>query len=337
MASAGRRWAALAVGIGLLGVARTAGAQTDPAPTGETAPPAGDPSAEARTHFERAVFLFESGDLRAALVEFERAYALSSRPSLLFNLGATHQALHEYPEAIDALRRFLAATEGQRSRQRVEAERALREMEPLMARVRVTCDPATAAVTVDGRAASGEVISVGPGRHVIEATAPERVSQRVEVTLASGDQTSLRLVLPAAEAPVVATPVVAPPTPVVVAPPVAARPVRPARAWWARPWVWAAAGGALVVGAAITGGMAISTHDEFQTRTMESTDVDALATRGRALSITADVLAVAAVAAGVTALVMATRGEAAPAAGASATVVVQPRADGASVGVAGRF
>ena len=36
-----------------------------------------------------AVGLFEAGDLRAALVEFERAYALSSRPSLLYNLGAT--------------------------------------------------------------------------------------------------------------------------------------------------------------------------------------------------------------------------------------------------------
>ena len=148
-------------------------------------------------HFERAVGFFEAGDLRAALVEFERAYALSSRPSLLFNLGATHQALHEYPEAIDALRRFLAATEGQRSRQRTEAERTLRELLPLMARVRVECDPPTATVTLDGRTASGDVLSVGPGRHVIEASSPGRVTQRVEVTVASGDAPSLRLRSPA--------------------------------------------------------------------------------------------------------------------------------------------
>ena len=136
-------WAIVALAIGLHGVTRAASAQSDPLE-------------EARVHFERAVGLFEAGDLRAALAEFERAYALSSRPSLLYNLGATHQALHEYPEAIDTLRRFLAATEGQRTRQRTEAERALRELEGLMARVHVVCDPPTATVTLDGHVASGD-------------------------------------------------------------------------------------------------------------------------------------------------------------------------------------
>jgi hypothetical protein len=188
-----RGWAIVALAVGLHGAARSAEAQTDP-------------MEEARVHFERAVGLFEAGDLRAALVEFERAYALSSRPSLLFNLGATHQALHEYPEAIDALRRFLAATEGQRSRQRTEAERA-----------------AAGAAAADGEGArgvrspdgdgdprrarrAGDVLSVGPGRHVIEASSPGRVTQRVEVTVASGDAPSLRLVLPELPAPVVSAP-----------------------------------------------------------------------------------------------------------------------------------
>lgn len=328
-------WAAVTLGAGLLGAARPAAAQTDPAP------PSADAMTEARAHFERAVQLFESGDPRAALAEFERAYALSQRPSLLFNLGATHQALHEYPEAIDALRRFLSATEGQRSRQRGEAERALREMEPLMARVQVTCIPPTAALTVDGRAAAGDVLTVGPGHHVIEATAPERVTQRVEVTLASGDRTSLRLVLPPVEVPAAAptpTPaVVAPePAPVVVTPPVAPGLVRPApRPWWSRWWVWGATGGVFAVGAAVTGVLAVGAHDEFQMLTMESTRVDPIATRGRALAITADVLGVAAVASVVTALVMATRGDAATSTGAAVTV--QPRAGGASVAVTGRF
>ena len=325
MRSGLRGWAIVALALGLHGVAREAGAQSDP-------------MEEARVHFERAVGLFEAGDLRAALVEFERAYALSSRPSLLYNLGATHQALHEYPEAIDALRRFLAATEGQRTRQRTEAERALRELLPLMARVHVVCDPPTATVTVDGHAVSGDVLNVGPGRHVIEASAPSRVTQRVELTVASGDAPSLRLVLPAvpeAAAPVVAAPVVAAP----VVTPVTPRVVRPpSRPWFTRPWVWGVTGGALALGATITGVLAVEAHDEFQTRTQTDADVDRLATRGRALAVATDVMALGALGAGVTALVMMARGESAAPAGAAVTAVrVEPWPGGVGVVGAGRF
>ena len=319
-----RRWAVAALAVALHGAARVAGAQTDPLEA-------------ARAHFERAVTLFEAGDPRAALAEFERAYALSARPSLLFNLGATHQALHEYPEAVDALRRFLSATEGQRSRQRTEAERALRALDGLMARVRVTCDPTTATLTLDGRAATGDVLSVGPGRHVIEASAPGRMTQRVEVTVASGDQPSLRLVLPVVPEPAAVTPVVSPPaappavTPAVI--PAAARVPRPApRLWFTRPWVWAVTGGALAVGATLTGVAAIGANDEFQMRVQSDADVDRLATRGRALAVATDVMAVGAVAAGVTALVMLARGDATP---TGTSVSVAPSLGG--IGVAGRF
>jgi hypothetical protein len=324
MRSGLRGWAIVALAVGLHGVAREAGAQADP-------------MEDARVHFERAVGLFEAGDLRAALVEFERAYALSSRPSLLYNLGATHQALHEYPEAIDALRRFLAATEGQRTRQRTEAERALRELLPLMASVRVACDPPTATVTVDGRAVSGDVLSVGPGRHVIEASAPERVTQRVEVTVASGDAPSLRLVLPAVPEPVAAAVVAPVVAPVVV--PVTPRVLRPpSRPWFTRAWVWGVTGGALALGATITGVLAVEAHDEFQTRTQTDADVDRLATRGRSLAVATDVMALGALGAGVTALVMMARGESATPTGAAVTTVrVEPWPGGVGVVGAGRF
>jgi len=323
MRSVLRGWAIVALAVGLHAAARHAGAQTDP-------------MEEARVHFERAVGLFEAGDLRAALVEFERAYSLSSRPSLLYNLGATHQALHEYPEAIDALRRFLAATEGQRTRQRAEAERALRELLPLMANVRVVCDPPTATVTVDGRAVSGDVLGVGPGRHVIEASAPQRVTQRVELTVASGDAPSLRLVLPAVPEPVAT--VVTPP--VVVAPPVVAPPRvlrAPSRPWYTRAWVWGVTGGALALGATITGVLAVEAHDEFQTRTQTDADVDRLATRGRALAVATDVMAIGALGAAVTALVMMARGESAAPTGAVTSLRVEPWPGGVGVVGAGRF
>lgn len=312
-------WTIVALAIGLLGVTRVASAQTDPLE-------------EARVHFERAVGLFEAGDLRAALAEFERAYALSSRPSLFYNLGATHQALHEYPEAIDALRRFLAATEGPRTRQRTEAERALRDLEGLMARVHVVCDPPTATVTLDGRPARGDVLSVGPGRHVLEATAPQRVTQRVEVTVASGDDTFLRLVLPAVGDSVLTPPVAM--TPMVVTPPVARR--RVSHPWYLRSWVWAVTGGALAVGATITGVLAVDTHDEFQTLTMSDADVGSVATRGRALAAATDVMALGALGAGVTALVMLARTDNTAPTGVT-SVQLEPWHGGVGVVGTGRF
>jgi hypothetical protein len=320
-----RRWSTAAALLGLLSASGGASAQANPMD-------------EARAHFERAVGLFEAGDPRAALAEFERAYALSSRPSLLFNLAATHQALHEYPEAVDALQRFLAATEGQRTRQRTEAERVLRELQGLMARVHVACDPATATLTLDGRAASGDVLAVGPGRHVIEASAPGRVTQRVEVTVASGDEPSLRLVLPVTpDAPAVTPVTVAPAvTPVTVAPPRALHPAP--RHWFTRPWVWAATGGALAVGATITGVLAVGVNDEFHRLTQSDPDVDRLAMRGRALAVATDVMVVGALAAGVTTLVMLSRGEATAPTPAVTTVRVEPwPRGGAGVVAAGRF
>ncbi|MDB4929433.1 MAG: hypothetical protein JWM10_1917, partial [Myxococcaceae bacterium] len=97
---------------------------------------------------------------------------------------------------------------------------------------------------------------------------------------------------------------------------------------------WGVTGGALAVGATITGVLAVGVHDEFQTRTQSDADVDRLATRGRALAVATDVMAVGALAAGVTALVMAARGDAAPAA---VTVGAAPLGGGFGVVGSGRF
>lgn len=290
-----RRLASLAVCVGALLAGPVAYAQTDP-------------TAEARTRFERGIALFDAGDARGALAEFQRAYDLSQRPSLLFNLAATHQSLHEYPEALDALRRFLTADAHLHARQRRDAERALRELEALVARLRVRRDPPDAAVTLDGRPLAGDETLVGPGAHTLNATAPGRATLRVEVTVASGDDRTVQLSL-------AVEPARAPPAPVetpvgvAVAAPVVAPPaltVAPS----GRPWLWAtiAAGATLALGASITGVLAVQNHTDFLSRAAGDPEVDALVRRGHALSIAADVMAVGAVAAGAAAVVIAVRG-----------------------------
>ena len=312
-----RRLAPVAALVGALLASPVAGAQTDA-------------TAEARARFDRGVALFEAGDARGALAEFQRAYDLSQRPSLLFNLAATHQSLHEYPEAIDALRRFLTANAHTHARQRRDAERALRELEALVARLRVQRDPPDATVTLDGRPLAGDEALVGPGAHTLDATAPGRVALRVEVTVASGDTRAVRLALVAETTRRAVVPV-AP-----VEAPVAAPAVAPLVAPSGRPWLWAtiATGGALALGASITGVLAVQNHGDFLSRAASDPEVDALARRGRALSIAADVMAVGAVAAGAAAVVIAVRGTTST---QGFRTVMLPVSGGAWAGVGGVF
>jgi tetratricopeptide (TPR) repeat protein len=244
----------------------------------------------ARVHFDRGVALYESGDARGALAEFQRAYDLSGRASVLYNIGASYQALHDYPSAIAALRRFLAESDGRASAQRELASRALLQMEPLVALLRVARSPADATVTLDGRAVTGDRVSVSPGAHTLVASAPGHEPRRLEVTVASGDDREVSLSLTALVA-------------VVRVPPRA-----DARRGAGDPrWVWAAAitGGALAVGATITGALAVGAQHDYASRRADDPEVASLASRGRALALTADVLAVGAVGAGATALVLA--------------------------------
>lgn len=294
-----RRLAPLAALVGALLAAPAAGAQTDA-------------TAEARARFERGIALFDAGDARGALAEFQRAYDLSGRPSLLFNLAATHQSLHEYPEAIDALRRFLTSDAHTHARQRRAAERALRELEALVARLRVERDPPDATVTLDGRPLAGDEALVGPGAHTFDATAPGRVALHVAVTVASGDTRAVRLALVAEAVPSpvessAVTPVAAPAVTPVAAPAAApAAVVAPSGAPWL--WVAIATGGALALGASITGVLAVQNHTDFLSRAASDPAVDGLVRRGHALSLAADVMAVGAVAAGAAAVVVAVRG-----------------------------
>ncbi len=193
---------ALAVACSLAG--RGAFAQPAPTPTEEQV-------AEGRVHFERGVALFDQGNHDGALIEFQRAWELSQRSSVLFNIAATCQALRRYGEAIAALERFL--TDARDIRQRRHAQRTLTELRSLIAFVRVSVSPNDATLTLDGHTqpSVGE-FTVGPGTHRIEAARAGYNSASAEFTIASGEHRDVQLTLTTAGA---ATP---PPTVVIVDP-----------------------------------------------------------------------------------------------------------------------
>ncbi len=108
------------------------------------------------------------GNHDGALIEFQRAWELSQRASVLFNIAAACQALHRYADAIEALERFLANSTD--IRQRRHAQRTLTELRSLIAFVRINTTPADATLNLDGhtQSANGE-LTVGPGTHRVEA------------------------------------------------------------------------------------------------------------------------------------------------------------------------
>ncbi|MFW6085586.1 MAG: tetratricopeptide repeat protein [Myxococcota bacterium] len=64
-----------------------------------------------RFHFQAGASYYEAGDYEHALREFERAYEVSKRPELNYNLSLAHQQLDHLDEAIEYLRRYLEEVE----------------------------------------------------------------------------------------------------------------------------------------------------------------------------------------------------------------------------------
>lgn len=91
---------------------------------------------EARVRFEAGRMAFAAERYEDALVDFERAYELSHRPVLLFNIAQSYARLGRNREAVDAYRHFLSeAPEGEAGREEADAqivllERAIAEAPP---------------------------------------------------------------------------------------------------------------------------------------------------------------------------------------------------------------
>ncbi|MCK6524312.1 tetratricopeptide repeat protein [Myxococcota bacterium] len=64
--------------------------------------------ARAKELYENGAALYEEGRYEEAILAWEEAYRLSSRPVLLFNIANAYERLGRYDEAIDALSRYRA-------------------------------------------------------------------------------------------------------------------------------------------------------------------------------------------------------------------------------------
>ncbi len=101
---------------------------------------------EARMHFRLGTAYYDSGRFDDAADEFQKAYELSGRPQLLYNLFLAHRDGGEIEQAADALRRFLADAPEVQEREMLEAR--LEALEKILAE-RAPAQPTVAAPAGD--------------------------------------------------------------------------------------------------------------------------------------------------------------------------------------------
>jgi hypothetical protein len=130
---------------------------------------------EASKHFQHGVELSEDGDWRAAVIEFERAYAIAPNFRVLYDIGQCHYQLHDYPAALDAFRRYLA--EGQAlvpSERRAKVESDVDSLKGRVASLRLSANVDGAEVGVDdmviGTTPIAAPVVVSAGRHKLTAS-----------------------------------------------------------------------------------------------------------------------------------------------------------------------
>jgi hypothetical protein len=223
-----------------------------PKPAATVAPQA---KAEAERHFKRGLELFDDDDFQGARIEFGRAYQLLPNFHVLYNLGQVNFQLQDYVAALHAFEKYLAEGGDTLSRERrEEVSRDVAKLRNRVASVVVTAT-AGATITVDGAFAGTAPLEaplqVSAGKRVIRALMPSRTPVEKTMELAGGDTARIDLTL---DEPKVAAAV---PAPNPIAPALAPTP-DPAPESSKPPWALWGITGALAVGTAVTGVVAVT-------------------------------------------------------------------------------
>lgn len=240
-----------------------------------------NPPAEARARFQEGVSLFGSGRYAEARAEFEQAMLLVASPRVLANIAACYDQEGRPADALRMYRRFLEAAGPDVSRAaRRAAEREVARLRPMVGWVVLAVEPAGASVAIDGDvvgvAPLMAPLPVGPGDRTLEVRATGYVVFTRTVTIATGRELDLAVVLeavapePRTREPAPRAAIVTPAPGPILAPPVPRQrpePIGPEPAALGRgPLLWTGVGltAAAAIGATATGLLVLSARSEYE-------------------------------------------------------------------------
>lgn len=248
--------------------------------------------AEARARYERGLKLYDQGAYDAALVEMRRAYELSPSFKILYNLGLIHKQLNDHAAALEAFRQYLA--EGGKKidgKRHAEVEKAIKELEPLVATVTVQVDVDGAEITVDdavvGTSPLKEPILLNAGKRRISAKLTGKPAATRVITVAGSDTVTVKLELADPKAPVATA------TPTETKKPDAPKTPEAKREI---PWLAWGVTGAFAAGAAVSGVLTLSASSKLKsdrdTPNVSRDDLDSASSRVKTWALVTDVFLV---------------------------------------------
>ena len=247
---------------------------------------------QARKHFGQGLKLYKDGDFDAALVQFERAYAIKSNFKVLYNIAQCYFELRQYVEARDTLARYVKDGAGSIDPDRKAAvENDLNELQRRIAHLKLTVNVNGATVYIDGKKAGvtplSNPIDVNEGQRTISVEAPDHGSKQRVVRLAGGEeqQVSLEFERATPNAPVTGN----------SGPRVDGSGTTPSNGLGAGFWVTGIGALALGAGAGVSGYLALQAQDD-RSRDLErlgvtSTELEDARSKAKALALTTDILA----------------------------------------------
>jgi hypothetical protein len=250
---------------------------------------------QARKHFGQGLKLYKDGDFDAALVQFERAYAVKPNFKVLYNIAQCYFELHQYVEARDTLSRYLKDGAGS-----IEAERQstvqndLAELDRRIAHLTLQVNVTGATVYVDGKKVGVTplelAVDVNEGQRTISVETADRGSKQRIVRVAGGEAQTINLDF-AALAP---TPVAA-----VGGTKAASSPAQASSGLGAGFWITGGLAVALGAGAGATGYFALQAQDDHDKDLkrfgVSANELSDSQKRAKTFALTTDILASSAI------------------------------------------
>lgn len=164
---------------------------------GSAAAPSSPEEESYSQHLTNGVRLFNSGDFKTAIAEFQAAYKAVPKASPLINEALAYQKLALYPKAVAKLEECLAKHGPTMSDEdRREVERTVEEMRALFAYVTITTTPEDADITLDDEPlVVRRGVPLAPGEHRAVVSKPGWVSASRTIDVVSGDKLELAIPL----------------------------------------------------------------------------------------------------------------------------------------------
>lgn len=275
-------------------------------PATALAEPTKEQIAEARTHFNKGIELYEDGDYEAALIELQRAYDTAPAYKILYSMGLVQRQLNDYAGSLRSFKKFL--DDGGKkidAKRRSEVEREINKLQGRVAQVKLTTNVEGAEVTVDdndvGKTPLSEPLLVNMGKRRISASKSGYATASRLIRVGGGDTIDLQLELKKSGSTDTApAPPSEPGKPAEPAEP--AQPDEPAPTDTASgggfPWLPWAITGVLAVGTGVVGVMALSAESDLASEREGVTSRDKLddaESKMRTLALVTDVLLAATV------------------------------------------